>query len=42
MIKVDEIGQEYCLSCADAGEIEGVIVDRAGVCVECKCERGKE
>jgi hypothetical protein len=42
MIKVDEIGQEYCLPCADTDEVEGVIVDRAGVCVACKNERGRE
>jgi hypothetical protein len=38
MIKVDGIGQEYCLPCADTGEVDGVIVDRAGVCVECESE----
>lgn len=42
MLKVDEIGQEYCLPCADIGEVEGVIVDRAGVCVACNNEREGE
>jgi|LakMenEpi03Aug12_release.lakeMendotaPanAssembly.Ray.scaffolds.fasta_scaffold3479368_1 hypothetical protein len=42
MLKVDEIEQEYCLPCADSNEIEGVIVDRAGVCVACKSEREQE
>ena len=37
MIKIDTIGQEYCLPCAD--DIEGVIVERGGVCIVCKQER---
>ncbi len=40
MIKINSIGQEYCLTCAD--EIEGVIVDRGGVCVVCGIEREGE
>ena len=36
MIKVDAVGQEYCLPCADAKAIEGVIVEREGECVNCK------
>ena len=36
MIKVDTEGQEYCLPCADAKEVEGVIVEREGECVNCK------
>ena len=36
MIKVDGIGQEYCLPCADAKEVEGVIVEREGDCIICK------
>jgi hypothetical protein len=35
MLKIDTIGQEYCLPCADSLEIEGVIVERAGDCIEC-------
>lgn len=35
MIKVDSVGQEYCLPCADNLEIEGVIVEREGECLEC-------
>lgn len=37
MIKVDTIGQEYCLPCSN--EIDGVIVERGGVCVICNVER---
>ena len=40
MIKIDTEGQEYCLPCAD--DIEGVIVERGGVCVICKAERESE
>ena len=40
MIKVDAVGQEYCLPCSD--EIEGVIVERGGVCVICNIKRGQE
>jgi hypothetical protein len=40
MIKIDSIGQEYCLSCAD--DIEGVFVERGGVCTVCKVEREGE
>ena len=40
MIKIDAVGQEYCLPCSD--EIEGVIVERDGVCVICKAEREGE
>jgi len=36
MIKVDAVGLEYCLPCADAKGVEGVIVERAGECVTCK------
>lgn len=36
MIKVDSIGTEYCLPCADSTEVEGVIVDREGDCVNCE------
>ena len=36
MIKVDAVGQEYCLPCADSKAIEGVIVEREGDCVNCK------
>ena len=42
MLKIDEIGQEHCLPCADTNEVEGVIVDRAGTCVICLCERESE
>lgn len=35
MIKVDSIGQEYCLPCGDRLEVEGVIVEREGDCIEC-------
>ena len=38
MIKVDSIGQEYCLPCADSLEVEGVIVERESACVKCECE----
>ena len=40
MIKINATGQEYCLPCAD--DIEGVIVERGGVCVICKAERVSE
>lgn len=33
MIKVDSIGQEFCLPCGDT--VEGVIVEREGECMEC-------
>ena len=36
MIKVDGAGVEYCLPCADAREVEGVIVEREGDCVNCE------
>jgi hypothetical protein len=36
MLKVDSIGQEFCLPCADSLDIEGVIVEREGACVECE------
>ena len=36
MIKVDSIGAEYCLPCADELDIEGVIVDRESECVNCE------
>ncbi len=36
MIKIDTIGVEWCLPCADHLEIDGVIVGRWGVCVKCK------
>jgi hypothetical protein len=36
MLKVDSIGREYCLPCADSLEVEGVIVERDGSCVECE------
>ena len=36
MIKVDSVGAEFCLSCADQLEVEGVIVEREGNCVNCK------
>jgi hypothetical protein len=36
MLKVDSIGQEFCLPCADSLEVEGVIVEREGNCVECE------
>ena len=35
MLKIDTIGREWCLPCADTNEVEGVIVDRAGDCVNC-------
>jgi transcription elongation factor Elf1 len=35
MIKVDSQGREFCLPCADKLEIEGVIVERGGSCIEC-------
>ena len=38
MIKVDSIGQEYCLPCADSLEIEGVIVERESACAKCEGE----
>jgi len=36
MLKVDSIGQEFCLPCADSLGVEGVIVEREGNCVECE------
>ncbi len=38
MIKIDSEGAEFCLPCADTLEIEGVIVEREGVCLECERE----
>jgi hypothetical protein len=38
MLKVDSIGQEFCLPCADSLEVEGVIVERTGKCLECERE----
>jgi hypothetical protein len=38
MIKVDSIGQEYCLPCADSLEVEGIIVERESACVKCEGE----
>jgi hypothetical protein len=38
MLKVDTTEQEYCLPCADSLEVEGVIVEREGACVECEGE----
>jgi hypothetical protein len=38
MIKVDSIGQEYCLPCADSLEVEGVIVERESACVNCESD----
>lgn len=38
MIKVDSLGREFCLPCADTLEVEGVIVEREGECVECAVE----
>ena len=38
MIKVDTIGQEFCLPCADTLEVDGVIVEREGSCLECAIE----
>ena len=35
MIKVDSVGTEFCLYCADNLDIEGVIVERAGTCFNC-------
>jgi len=35
MIKVNSIGEEYCLPCADILQIEGVIVEREGECLFC-------
>ena len=41
MIKIDTIGQEWCLPCADSLEVEGAIVEREGECLECKRERAR-
>ena len=38
MIKVDSQEQEFCLPCADTLEVEGVIVEREGECLECAVE----
>lgn len=38
MIKVDSQEREFCLPCADALEVEGVIVEREGSCLECTRE----
>jgi hypothetical protein len=35
MLKIDTIGREFCLPCADILDIEGVIVKRKGKCEEC-------
>jgi hypothetical protein len=39
VIKIDTIGQEYCLPCADTLEVEGVIVERDGECLGCERKR---
>ena len=39
MLKVDSIGQEFCLPCADSLEVEGVIVEREGACNECEGDK---
>jgi hypothetical protein len=39
MLKVDSIGQEFCLPCADSLEVEGVIVEREGACAECEGDK---
>ena len=39
MIKIDTIGREWCLPCADRLEVEGVIVEREGECLGCERER---
>jgi hypothetical protein len=36
MLKVDSNEREICLPCADTLEVEGVIVEREGVCLECE------
>jgi hypothetical protein len=41
MIKIDTIGREWCLPCADSLEVEGVIVEREGECLGCERERVK-
>ena len=38
MIKIDTIGREWCLPCADSLEVEGVIVEREGECLGCERE----
>ena len=38
MIKIDTIGREWCLPCADRLEVEGVIVEREGECLGCERE----
>jgi len=35
MIKVNTIGLEYCLPCADTLDIDGVIVERESICENC-------
>ena len=42
MIKIDTIGREWCLPCADSLEVEGVIVEREGECLECERERAQD
>jgi hypothetical protein len=39
MIKIDTIGREWCLPCADSLEVEGVIVERDGECLGCERKR---
>ena len=39
VIKIDTIGREWCLPCADRLEVEGVIVGREGECLGCERER---
>ena len=36
MIKVDSIGQEFCLPCADSLDVEGVNEERTGKWLECE------
>jgi hypothetical protein len=39
MLKIDTIGREWCLPCADRWEVEGVIVEREGECLGCERRR---
>ena len=39
MLKIDTIGREWCLPCADSLDVDGVIVERDGECLGCERKR---
>ena len=39
MLKIDTLGRELCLPCAESLAVEGVIVERDGECLGCERKR---